>query len=77
MDMNPLPQVMSVIAAFRKTIDTHPDRYLLAGSLRDVEHVATTGKIAIGFDLEGAMPLVEQPDIIALYASLGVRNAAR
>ena len=74
MDMNPLPQVMSVIAGFRKTIATHPDRYLLAGSLRDVERAAATGKIAIGFDLEGAMPLLEQPDMVALYASLGVRQ---
>ena len=74
MDMNPLPQVMSVIAGFRKTIAAHPDRYLLAGSLRDVERAAATGKIAIGFDLEGAMPLLEQPDMVALYASLGVRQ---
>jgi membrane dipeptidase len=30
--------------------------------------------MAIGFDLEGAMPLLEQPDMVALYASLGVRQ---
>ena len=76
-NMNPVSQVMSVIAGFRKTIAAHPDRYVLAGNLTDVERAAATGKIAIGFDLEGAMPLLEQPDIVALYASLGVRNAAR
>jgi membrane dipeptidase len=74
MDMNPLSQVMSVIAGFRKTIESSPDKYLLAGNLHDVEHAAASGKIAIGFDLEGAMPLLEQPDMVALYASLGVRQ---
>jgi len=74
MDMNPLPQVMSVIAGFRKTIAANPDRFLLAGSFRDIERAAATGKIAIGFDLEGAMPLLDQPDMVALYASLGVRQ---
>ena len=74
MDMNPVSQVMSVIAGFRKTIAARPDRYLLASSLRDVEHAAATGKIAIGFDLEGAMPLLNQPDMVPLYASLGVRQ---
>ena len=74
MDMNPLSQVLSVLAGFRKTIAAYPDRYLLAGSLRDVLRAAETGKIAIGFDLEGAMPLLGRPDMVALYASLGVRQ---
>jgi membrane dipeptidase len=30
--------------------------------------------MAIGFDLEGATPLLDQPDMVALYASLGVRQ---
>jgi membrane dipeptidase len=30
--------------------------------------------MAIGFDLEGAMPLLEQIEMVALYASLGVRQ---
>jgi membrane dipeptidase len=69
-----MPQVMSVISGFRKTIGSSPDKYVLAVSLHDVEHAATTRKIAIGFDLEGAMPLLEQPDTVALYADLGVRQ---
>jgi membrane dipeptidase len=39
-----------------------------------VERAAAQGKLAIGFDLEGAMPLLEQPDMVALYQSLGVRQ---
>ncbi len=33
-----------------------------------------SGKLAIGFDLEGAMPLLEQPEMVALYRRLGVRQ---
>lgn len=74
MDMNPLSQVMRVIAGFRATIAANPDRYLQANSLADIHHAQTTGKIAVGFDLEGAIPLLEQPEMVALYASLGVRQ---
>lgn len=74
MDMNPLPQVMSVLAGFSATVAAEPDRYVLARSVKDIEQAAASGKIAIGFDLEGAMPLLEQPDMVELYASLGVRQ---
>ena len=74
MDMNPVQQVMAVIAGFRATLAAHPDKYLLAQHVADIEQAKANGKIAIGFDLEGAMPLLEQPEMVALYASLGVRQ---
>ena len=74
MDMNPVSQVMAVIAGFRATIAAHPDKYLLASTVQDIEQAAADGKIAIGFDLEGAMPLLDQPEMVALYRSLGVRQ---
>ena len=74
MDMNPLEQVMSVIGGFRTTIAAHPDRYVIASHVDDIERAAAAGKLAIGFDLEGAMPLLEQPAMVALYRDLGVRQ---
>ncbi len=74
MDMNPLSQVLSVIAAFRERIAAHPDRYLLASSVDDIERAAASGLLAIGFDLEGALPLQQQPAMVALYRDLGVRQ---
>jgi len=74
MDMNPLSQVMSVIGGFRTTIAAHPDRYVLARHVDDIERAAAEGKLALGFDLEGAMPLLEQPAMVALYRDLGVRQ---
>ncbi len=74
MDMNPLSQVMSVIGGFRARIRARPARYILARRVEDIERAAATGKVAIGFDLEGAMPLLEQPSMVALYRDLGVRQ---
>ena len=74
MDMNPLSQVMAVIAGFRATIATSPERYVLASGVADIRRAAAERKIAIGFDLEGAMPLLDQPEMVALYSSLGVRQ---
>lgn len=73
-DMNPLSQVMSVIAGYRATIASEPERYVLASSVDDIIQAAADGKIALGFDLEGAMPLLDQPDMVELYAQLGVRQ---
>jgi len=74
MDMNPVSQVMSVIAGFRATIAAHPERYVLASTVQDIATAAADGKLAIGFDLEGAMPLLEQPEMVTLYRDLGVRQ---
>ena len=74
MDMNPVSQILPVIAGYRATIAAHPQKYALVSSVADIEHARLAGQIAIGFDLEGAMPLLEQPDMVALYASLGVRQ---
>lgn len=74
MDMNPLSQVLAVIAAFRETIAARPDRYVLASSVADIERAAANGRLAIGFDLEGAMPLLEEPAMVGLYRDLGVRQ---
>ena len=74
MDMNPLSQIMSVIAGYRASIAAQPERYLLVGSVADIARAKANGQIAIGFDLEGSMPLLEQPDMVALFAALGVRQ---
>ena len=74
MDMNPVSQILPVIAGYRATIAAHPEKYTLVSSVADIAPARLAGQIAIGFDLEGAMPLLDQPDMVALYASLGVRQ---
>ncbi len=74
MDMNPLAQVMRVIAGFRAWLAAHGDRFLLAGSLADVERAKSEGKLAVAFDLEGSVMLEDDPAMVRLYRDLGVRQ---
>jgi membrane dipeptidase len=74
MDMNPLSQILPVIAAFRARLAAEPERYLLPGSVADIERARESQRLAVGFDLEGALPLLEQPDMVALFRDLGVRQ---
>ena len=74
MDMNPVSQIMAVLAAFRANIAAQPERFVLARSVADIEQAAAKGQLAIGFDLEGALPLQEQAAMVALYRDLGVRQ---
>ncbi|MFP8777217.1 dipeptidase [Hydrogenophaga sp. RWCD_12] len=74
MDMNPLTQILPVIASFRAQIAAHPERYLLPDTVADIERARHEGKLAVGFDLEGALPLLERPEMVALYRDLGVRQ---
>lgn len=74
MDMNPLTQILSVIAGYRATIAAHPEHFVQAHCLDDIALARASGRLAIGFDLEGALPLQEQPEMVALFARMGVRQ---
>jgi len=74
MDMNPLTQILAVIAGYRASIAAQPERYVLASSVADIARAKAHGLLAIGFDLEGSLPLLEQPSMVALFAALGVRQ---
>jgi len=74
MDMNPLEQILPVLASFRARVQAQPDRYRLVRHVQDIERARAAGQLAIGFDLEGALPLLERPEMVALFSDLGVRQ---
>jgi membrane dipeptidase len=74
MDMNPVAQVMRVIAGFRAWLGAHADNFLLAGSVADVERAKREDKLAVAFDLEGSVMLADDPAMVRLYRDLGVRQ---
>ena len=74
MDMNPVAQILPVLAAFRAQIAVHPERFRLVSSAADIAQAKAAGVLAVGFDLEGALPLLNQPEMVALYRDLGVRQ---
>lgn len=74
MDMNPLTQILPVMASFRARLMAEPTRFRIPESVADIEAAKDSGQLAVGFDLEGALPLLEQPSMVALFRDLGVRQ---
>jgi membrane dipeptidase len=61
------------LASLRHWIKARPDEYLLLCSADDVERAHATGRLAVGFDIEGANAVADQPSLVSLYYDLGVR----
>ncbi len=74
MDMNPLPQILKVIASFRRQLAGSADIFVPVRRVADVEAAQASGRLAVAFDLEGGMPLLDRPDMVDLFATLGVRQ---
>lgn len=74
MDMDAFDKVIQVLAGFRAYLKAHPDDYLLAGTVADIQRAWATNRLAVAFDLEGVEPLVGNLNLISFYYDLGVRQ---
>ncbi len=74
MDMNPLEQIFPVIASFRAQIAAHPEAFVPVDTVADVERAKAEGRLAVGFDLEGGVPLCGRPEMVGVFHALGVRQ---
>lgn len=61
------------LAVMRHWLKARPDEYMLIDSADDIEHARATGRLAVGFDIEGANAIADQPSLVQLYYDLGVR----
>ena len=67
-------ETLRCTAHFRRWIETHPDKFLMADRIEDVRRAKAEGKLAVAFDLEGANALDGNIEMIALYYRMGVRH---
>lgn len=74
MDMNPLDQILTVIASFRRQLAAHPELFVPVASAADVARALCEDKLAVAFDLEGGIPLCGRPEMVFLFRDLGVRQ---
>jgi len=74
MDMNPLEQIMAVIASYRAQLRARPDLFVPVEGVADVERARAEGRLAVAFDLEGGIPLRGRPEMVQLFHDLGVRQ---
>ncbi|MBK8597834.1 MAG: membrane dipeptidase [Holophagales bacterium] len=64
---------LRTLADMRHWLKARPDEYVLIGTADDVERARATGRLAVGFDIEGANAIADQPSLIETYYDLGVR----
>lgn len=62
-----------VLAHFRRWLSLRRKDYLIVETVGDIERARISGRLAIGFNLEGANGIADQPSLIQLYYDLGVR----
>lgn len=73
MDLQPVSQIFSTIASFRRQI-SESDFLIQAENFSDIERAFREEKLAVSFDLEGSLPLLDNKDTLALYKKLGLRQ---
>jgi membrane dipeptidase len=74
MDMDSFENVIQVLARYRGYIASHPEEYVLAGTVDDIQEAKDSGRLAIAFDLEGSDPLLGNLNMVSFYYDLGVRQ---
>jgi membrane dipeptidase len=61
------------LASMRHWLKARADEYVLIDTADDIERAHATGRLAVGFDIEGANAVADQPSLVSLYHDLGVR----
>ncbi|OSQ39050.1 peptidase M19 [Thalassospira mesophila] len=74
MDMNSVAHILRVIAAFRAKIAAHPDKYMQIETFDDLARAKQAGLLGVGFDLEGSVMLQDMPEMVPVFARLGVKQ---
>jgi membrane dipeptidase len=64
---------LRTLASMRHWLKIRPDEYICINSADDIERARTTGRLAVGFDIEGANAVGDQLSLIQMYYDLGVR----
>ena len=64
---------LRMIAALRHWLLARPQEYLLLLEPDDIERARASGRLAVGFDIEGANAVGDQLSLVQLYYDLGVR----
>jgi membrane dipeptidase len=69
----PLDAHLRMLAYFRAWIGARSDKYRLVETIEDIEKSKAAGTLGICFDVEGMVPVIDQPDAVQTLYGLGVR----
>jgi membrane dipeptidase len=72
----PLERQVRLAACYRDHVRRHPESYELVATVADVDRVHAEGRLGVVFDVEGAVAIDDQLEIVDVYQTLGVRTMA-
>ena len=73
-DIYPWERTVEALSTYRAFVRSNPERLVLIDSVADIERARSSGKLAIGFDIEGMRSLNEDVGMVSLYYELGVHQ---
>ncbi len=68
-----IEQHVRMLAAMRHWLLQRPDQYVVIDTVDDIDTARASGRLAVGFDIEGANAVDDQISLVQLYHDLGVR----
>src|SRR3546814_19872584 len=71
-DCDVILQPFAMIESFRGWLSARPDEYVLGSSVADTERAKREGKLAVFFDVEGAIPVQDETAPVGRLYALGV-----
>jgi membrane dipeptidase len=72
-DVYPPDTAVPMLASFRRWINQHPDDYVLAETVADIQKAKADQKLAVIFDIEGGKAVEGHPGLVEVFYELGVR----
>jgi membrane dipeptidase len=65
---------LATLAAYRRWVLEHDERFVLVSDTDDIKRARDTGKFALSFDIEGMNSLNGDINMVSVYHALGVRQ---
>lgn len=62
-----------MLESFRSWLAARPEEFLIGSSVADILHAKWAGKLAVFFDIEGGIPVQDDPESVSRLYALGVR----
>jgi len=73
-DVMDASRTLSTLAAYRRWVLANDERFVLAGTVADIETAKRAGKLAVAFDIEGVDALNGDLNMVGVFHALGVRQ---
>ncbi len=67
-------ETLATLAAYRRWVLAQQDRFVLVGSVDDIDQARASGRFALSFDIEGMNALNGDLNMLSVYHGLGVRQ---